>query len=419
MQASQSNGNENAKDKRYCRQRLEECAADIPSSQRRHAPRPPKLKLSKASPATIPTNSQSPPELRADGEVFAAMARKGKRHHNLEDRFAAKDLAQRGLRPFVSLFGIFDGHGGVEAADLSSERLFGFILSAYRRSGDIRAAMRTAFIKMDNTLFQLYLVTTGSITKRSKKTSSMSDHSLPRTDIPVRVKKLSGLCGTTATVVALVENTMTIAYVGDSRVIAFGKKDVVRLSEDHRESNPTEQTRCVKEGGYFFKGRINGVLSLTRSIGDVEQRTLVLAEPDVNEVQLAGFEAVVIASDGVWDVLRDDEVAEITRKHIVKSEGLAAQRILDTAQGKGVRDDVSAMVVNLKKYGRRLTKLSMDSVSTPLSCADALTPTTTSLSALSLSTPRYLSPEPESLESLSPGPSPLPTPHSKRTNVWK
>ncbi|KAI0566604.1 Protein phosphatase 2C [Gracilaria domingensis] len=418
LQDSHSYEHNAAMVKPYRQQSFAECPARY-SGPRRLTPRPPRLILPKQSPVAVSSKATSPAELQACGEVYAALARRGRRHSNLEDRFAAKELAQRGLRPLVSLFGIFDGHGGAEASDLSSEKLFGMILNTYRKSGDLRAALRTAFLTMDETLLHLYLVASGSIARRSRKTSSMSDHSLPRTDVPIGNTKLSGLCGTTATVVALVGDIMTIAYVGDSRVIAFGKTEVKRLSEDHRESNPAEQLRCVREGGFFLKGRINGVLSLTRSIGDAEQRTIVLAEPEINEIQLNGFEAVIIASDGIWDVLQDEEVAEIARKYCEKGETVAVQRILDAAQGRGARDDVSAMIVNLKKYGQRTAKRSIESVSTPLSCSGGLSSKTDSFAALSLSTPRHFSPEPESIESLSPRPSPLPTPLSKRTSIWR
>ncbi|PXF42992.1 phosphatase 2C 56 [Gracilariopsis chorda] len=389
-------------------------------NSKRRVIRPPNLKLppGPSAPATIPLQTKSCSELQAAGDIYAVISKKGPRHRTLEDRFAVQDVAQKGLRPLVSLFGVFDGHGGVEASELASERIFGFVLKAYGKHGDIREALRSAFLKMDEAISRQYDISVGIATERSRKTSSMSDHPLPRTDIPIPFQDLNGLCGTTATVVALIEKTMTVAYVGDSRVIAFGEKEVKRLSEDHRASHSAEQKRCKGQGGCFFNGRINGVLSLTRSIGDADQRKLVIAEPDFFEVQLNGlFDAVVIASDGVWDVLTDEEVAAIAKGSIEDGEQVAARRILDIAIAKNTRDDVSAMVLNLRKYDRRLGKLSLESVATPLSTTFSPASISNSLSTLSPSTP---SPEVQSaeppMELLSP--SPLPTPMSNRRNVW-
>lgn len=390
-----------------------------PTSKRRIA-RPPSLKLppGPSTPATIRSQTKSCSELHAAGDIYAVISKKGTRHRHLEDRFAVQEVAQKGLRPLVSLFGVFDGHGGVEASELASERIFGFVLKAYGKHGDIREAMRSAFLQLDEAISHQYDISVGIGREGSRKTSSMSDHPLPRTDTPIPFQELNGLCGTTATIVALIEKTMTVAYVGDSRVIAFGEKEVKRLSEDHRASHSAEQKRCKGQGGCFFNGRINGVLSLTRSIGDADQRKLVIAEPDFLEMQLNGiFEVVVIASDGVWDVLTDEEVAAIVKESIEDGEQVAARRVLDIAIARKTRDDVSALVLNLRKYDRRLENLSLESVATPLSTTFSTPSIRNSRAMLSPATPSYggHSAEPP-MEVLSP--SPPPTPMSNLRNVW-
>ena len=54
--------------------------------------------------------------------------------------------------------------------------------------------------------------------------------------------------------------------------------------------------------------RVEGVLAVTRAFGNNAMKTIVDAEPDVCTHSIAADDlAVVIASDGVWDVLSNDD----------------------------------------------------------------------------------------------------------------
>ena len=65
--------------------------------------------------------------------------------------------------------------------------------------------------------------------------------------------------------------------------------------------------------------RVVGMLAITRSFGDHSYKRYVTAEPYLQRVELtSSSEFVVLASDGVFDVLSDSKVAEI-----VKREGKA------------------------------------------------------------------------------------------------
>lgn len=64
--------------------------------------------------------------------------------------------------------------------------------------------------------------------------------------------------------------------------------------------------------------RVLGILAVSRSLGDHLYKRYVPADPYVNSVELTeDSEFVVIACDGVFDVLEDEEVCRIVREEIV------------------------------------------------------------------------------------------------------
>jgi len=93
---------------------------------------------------------------------------------------------------------------------------------------------------------------------------------------------------------------------------------LVELSQDHKPNCPYEKERILKEGGEVIDGRVNGVLSLSRAIGDFQYKTknppknasptwfkhhhMVTAYPQITRKALTSdVEFIVIACDGVWD----------------------------------------------------------------------------------------------------------------------
>ena len=64
--------------------------------------------------------------------------------------------------------------------------------------------------------------------------------------------------------------------------------------------------------------RVLGILAVSRSFGDHLYKRYVPADPYVNSVELTeDSEFVVIACDGVFDVLEDEEACTIVREEIL------------------------------------------------------------------------------------------------------
>lgn len=99
------------------------------------------------------------------------------------------------------------------------------------------------------------------------------------------------------------------------------------LSIDHKPTCPEEKSRVISAGGWVQFNRVNGNLALSRAFGDFvfkrnEKRSaveqIVIAYPDVQTRTLnSHLEFIVLACDGVWDVMTNEEVVEFCRRRIV------------------------------------------------------------------------------------------------------
>ena len=94
--------------------------------------------------------------------------------------------------------------------------------------------------------------------------------------------------------------------------------------------------------------RVNGNLSVSRAIGDAPDKTFVIGEGDVCEADIAGTEDyLMLACDGVWDVLSMDEIVACVTKHLSSPEGsrqTVAKAIIQLAKSEGSGDNMTVIV---------------------------------------------------------------------------
>lgn len=127
--------------------------------------------------------------------------------------------------------------------------------------------------------------------------------------------------GSTALVVAISKDEIVVANAGDARAVMVTRKGddgvhIEALSTDHSPSSPSEQARIESMGGLVvYKGgvgRVMGVLCVSRSIGDVQLRPYVSAEPEIKVVERGDEQLfVVMATDGLWDSLSSQDVGAL------------------------------------------------------------------------------------------------------------
>uniref|UniRef100_A0A7N0V256 Protein-serine/threonine phosphatase n=1 Tax=Kalanchoe fedtschenkoi TaxID=63787 RepID=A0A7N0V256_KALFE len=230
----------------------------------------------------------------------------------------------------IHILGIFDGHRGGAAAEFSARALPGYLKSS-RSAASPAEALHEAFLNT-NAGFRDEL-------NRLRKTKGA-------------VKK-DWHPGCTAIVALLAGGRLLVANAGDCRAILCRAGLPLPLSKDHVASCPEERKRVISAGGEV-KWQVDtwrvgpAALQVTRSIGDDDLKPFVTAEPEVTETILSpGDEYLVVASDGLWDVISNDEVVRII-KDTVKEPGMCSKRLATEAAERGSMDNITVIVVFLR-----------------------------------------------------------------------
>lgn len=246
----------------------------------------------------------------AQGMVTCSRAAKGKREY-MEDRWVI--YKHQGWK----FSAVFDGHGGHDVADwlvkhLASQTLDALISTKVDPSNkqDVGATVENVFLKADRQI--------------------LSD--LPETD-----------AGSTAIVCLQYEKYIYLVTCGDSRAVLFNNKRIIKATKDHKPNLQSEKRRVEKLGHFIHKApgdvwRVNDDLAMSRSFGDFtlkpgmnshtsikDQRSHfpVLALPTIQNVVLNSSDAyyVILASDGIWDVISNKEILQIATDFLAKHDG--------------------------------------------------------------------------------------------------
>lgn len=131
-------------------------------------------------------------------------------------------------------------------------------------------------------------------------------------------------------------------------VFLIKKNQINQLSKDHKCSDVKEVDRIKKCGGIVFGGRVYGTLMLTRTIGDKEMKKYgVVSTPTVNRIEIDDENDmfVVIASDGLWDVVDENELKNVCT-YSNSTENICKQ-LIKIAKDGDTRDNVSCIVIKL------------------------------------------------------------------------
>lgn len=243
--------------------------------------------------------------------------------------------------PEISWFAVFDGHGGQLVSRESSARVLDEITStpewvkSPRTTESITAALHKGFLNMDDALRNLADVKNGE------------DHS-----------------GSTAISSMVTPTHIIVANVGDSRSILVSDNKAIAMSEDHKPYNQAENDRIVKAGGSVSMRRVNGDLAVSRALGDfvykhrqdlpaVEQQ--VSAEPEIQiHVRTPRDQYLVLACDGIWDVMSNEDVAEFIVKRAPNTQeeiNKTCEEILDRCLDLGSKDNMSVVIVAFPDAG--------------------------------------------------------------------
>ncbi|CAE7719075.1 unnamed protein product [Symbiodinium sp. CCMP2592] len=166
-------------------------------------------------------------------------------------------------------------------------------------------------------------------------------------------KAIGRTSGAVACVATIQGKELLLANLGDCRAVVCEGGQVKFATADHSPvSNKLEKERLQALGVAVEGGYVGGELQVTRAFGDLDGETGqklagLISTPEVAILEISDdTEFVLIASDGIWDGLRDQLALTTARKILreTRSPQAAAQGVLEAA-GKVTKADNAAVVV--------------------------------------------------------------------------
>ncbi|XP_048831013.1 protein phosphatase 1A isoform X2 [Brienomyrus brachyistius] len=257
----------------------------------------------------------------------------------MEDAHTAVMGLPNGLNAW-SFFAVYDGHAGSQVARYCCEHLLEHITSNpdFRAGGgsgggepsveSVKSGVRTGFLQIDEHM----------------RAISEKKHGADRS-------------GSTAVGVLVSPRHIYFINCGDSRALLSRAGRVHFFTQDHKPSNPLEKERIQNAGGSVMIQRVNGSLAVSRALGDFDYKCvhgkgpteqLVSPEPEVYEIERsAADEFIILACDGIWDVMANEELCDFVKSRLEVTEDLekVCNEIVDTCLYKGSRDNMSVILV--------------------------------------------------------------------------
>lgn len=233
----------------------------------------------------------------------------------MEDaHFAATGLNETKFSDW-SYFAVFDGHAGVKVSDFCAKNLMDRILTTDEfRAAQYIPGIRQGFLTLDEDMRSLY-----------HRRMEDDDRS-----------------GTTAICAFVSPRHIYIANCGDSRAVVCRNGVPIFSTQDHKPILPGEKERILKAGGSVMIQRVNGSLAVSRALGDYEYKNvknkgpceqLVSPEPEIFCLDRdAGDEFMVLACDGIWDVMTNEDVCSYVQARLRVTNDLreVSNAVIDT-----------------------------------------------------------------------------------------
>ncbi|XP_066553246.1 protein phosphatase 1B isoform X1 [Amia ocellicauda] len=258
----------------------------------------------------------------------------------MEDAHTAVVGIPHGLEEW-SFFAVYDGHAGSRVANYCSKHLLEHITGNEDFRGtekpgsspeptveSVKSGIRSGFLKIDELM------------------RNFSD-----------LRNGMDRSGSTAVGVLMSPEHLYFINCGDSRAVLYRSAQVCFSTQDHKPCNPREKERIQNAGGSVMIQRVNGSLAVSRALGDYDYKCvdgkgpteqLVSPEPEVYEIPRAEEdEFVVLACDGIWDVMSNEELCEFVRSRLEVTDDLekVCNSVVDTCLHKGSRDNMSVVLV--------------------------------------------------------------------------
>lgn len=204
-------------------------------------------------------------------------------------------------------FAIFDGHAGTFAAEWCGKKLHLILEEIMRKNPNtpVPELLDQTFTSVDQQLEKLPVKNSGctAVTAvlrwedRVPSANSATGTAAIKADDNDTPTQNNGSKFQYATR----QRVLYTANVGDARIVLCRSGKALRLSYDHKGSDENEGKRITNAGGLVLNNRVNGVLAVTRALGDSYLKDLVTGHPYTTEtvIQPDSDEFIILACDGV------------------------------------------------------------------------------------------------------------------------
>lgn len=223
--------------------------------------------------------------------------------------------------PTQGYFAIYDGHGGKSAVEFVQEHLHENLLLEMSKGVSIAEAFRAAYLNTDK-------------------------------ELAVKDPGKAGCTAVSALFVRKDDNTrmLYIANVGDSHAFLLREGKSIRLTYEHKPSDPKEAERlkAIEGGIWISNNKVAGMLAVSRAFGNKELKNWVPADPSVNEILLTSEDRfLVLACDGLWDVCTPLMLEPLVMKNATESAQNISNRLVQYALEHKTTDNVTVMVIKI------------------------------------------------------------------------
>ncbi|KAF1330123.1 Protein phosphatase, partial [Globisporangium splendens] len=240
--------------------------------------------------------------------------------------YDVKTLLKAKTASDTEFYGIYDGHGGARCSSLLALLLPLYLLRQSDFASSIESATKQACLAIND-----------EILKREA------------------ANECEG--GSTAITLLIRKGIAYFCNTGDCRAIIVSRQGITALTIDHKATNEVERKRVEDAGGIvlYVRGvpRVNGRLAVTRAFGDSELKECVIPLPDVTTHELTPEdEFIVLASDGLWDALPNEQVLSCIHNNSRLSTQEMAKVLVDCAIELGSMDNITVLIVDVRKQPR-------------------------------------------------------------------
>jgi serine/threonine protein phosphatase PrpC len=267
-------------------------------------------------------------EFNEIGIELGICSKQGKRPYQ-EDEFCAKAFIDKGViggEPCSEshFFGLFDGHAGGRCSKFVSTGIVQVLQEDPQIASNLPQCLKRSFHVINDNFLKL-------------------------------AERMRFQDGSTGISVIIRENKYMIANVGDCRAILVCNGKPIQLSKDQKPTNPEEQKRIYALGGHVVNcmgiTRVNGVLAVSRAFGNRSLRDVIRPDAEITQRSMSlGDEFLVIASDGLWDVLSNSYVTELCLKLQNSPSQAIAEELVNQSLIRGSMDNITCHVAKLGKF---------------------------------------------------------------------